>query len=172
MMSKYLYRCNGEFQGTIQNFIRDKLPDIYQSAPKWSWCEPLPGAAINDSGCIDTITQALLYQPLLKKGNISSDLEKITLGEARLFWPDASIHLISISENCIRWAFWQAHDDINSAQAANKEVEAGYQTTFIPRKDMKRFNLPPVEELEYKVKMYQTQGKVTAWTIIAFEDKE
>lgn len=154
-MNKIYYRA-GRLSGSIPEAIAFLKPPT----PVWSWYEPMPGSLLKINKRADDL------HPLLRPG-APEFFEGVSVDEARLFWPDGSLHLLRIDQEETRY-YWWSINEIQDGQSTEYTEQKAYQVLLRDRKEYSRFSLElptgyPQDALE--VIEYWFNTSLIAWTV-------
>jgi hypothetical protein len=174
MTDTTLWMATGEVSATPADIIQQAAP----LSPTWRWIEPRPGCGLNDKAEQTPELKPDKLHPLLAPaGTALPTHPSFQIDEARLFWPDAALHIIADGVSPSRCAFWglgekpspeqQALiDALGLTEADAQPVEPNDPEDVLTRHDLQRFGLKQADkDDQLRIQAYRADGVVVAWTI-------
>lgn len=128
--------------------------------PDWHWLEPaprMPGAGLNtfEPGAAER-------EPVFARGSPPAHRP---LDEARLFWPDASLHVVRTGGGC-RWAGWK-ETAARGSDGAVRKVSRRPARPVLLRQDLPR-RFSGIRELPgpaFQLVEYHENHRLIAWCL-------
>ncbi len=178
-MSTSLWTAHGRTKESIDTIIAA----LVTLNPLWIWLEPRPGCGLDANGKpIAQIAPTALHPLLMPAAAITTFDKRLVWDEARLFWPEASLHLLA-EHTETRWFYWaeesglsdETRCGISKLGALNEPTTAlacDSVTTALTRRDFERFGLKRLEAQlpqSLRLKIYRADANIVAWTITTNE---
>jgi hypothetical protein len=149
----FLEWTTGEDTRAVADFARDEAA---REAPVLSWAEPEPrvveGASPGRIQDFRALSSGAPQWPAL-----------ISLLEARLFWKDKALHVVTCGDGC-RWALLQELSNDGGGQPVQKDV---YPVLTV--KDRSRFGLDAVHvggDVSLVAIEYRNDGRLFGWRLV------
>lgn len=157
-ISCWLRRSRGQAEGSVSAFITSHLG---AESPLLLWVDPDP-LAVDYRGATGRRLEAL---PLVE-GNAPDWMLNVPLTEARIFWKQAALHVITGEAGGCRWARIEEAtegDKDGNGERVQREV---IPVLTLSDRDRARFGITDRHVIEnLQAVLYKRQGLLRAWSL-------
>lgn len=147
-----LKRDNNEEKCSVAEFIAKMTQG---TPPVLAWADPEPTAADLEGNT----GRRTNFQPLVR--GIPNWHDDIPLAEARLFWENAALHVITKDGGGCQWA--KIEESKDGEEFMRSEIKV------LTLRDRTRFGLDPETDFELSAVEYRQQGRLVAWRLTTGE---